>query len=48
MVLWAMSKNEEKGSVREYDGTQRSLSAVWIKVVQKKRTHSYGEAKPLL
>src|SRR5262245_41244997 len=44
MVFWVMSKTR-RGGVREYDDTQGSLSAVWIKVVQKKRPHSHRQAK---
>jgi hypothetical protein len=48
MVLWAMSKEGGEGGVREHDGTQRSMSTVWITVVQKERTHSHGQTKSSL
>jgi hypothetical protein len=34
MVLWAMSKNKARGGRRASADTQRSLSAVWLQVVQ--------------
>ena len=42
------AKSEERGGVREHNDTQRSMSAVWLKVVQAKRAHSYGETESSL
>ena len=42
MVLWAMSKNKARGGRRASDDTQRSLSAVWLQVVQEKRAPAHG------
>src|SRR5215813_12410446 len=39
---------EKLGGLREHYGAARSMSPMWIKVVQEKRPHSYGETKPLL